>query len=128
MIYAGTAVLVVAALLAAATPPESQLLLAAALFLLGFGWNLGFVAGSAMLSGGVSLAERTRVQGIADALIWSTAAVASLGSGVLIASAGYTALGVLGAVSVVVPATVLTARRRLVRDRVEAPVFEPIGD
>ena len=30
------------------------------LFLLGFGWNLGFVAGSAMLSGGVSGGERTR--------------------------------------------------------------------
>ena len=37
-----------------------------------------------MLSGGVSLAERTRVQGLADALIWSTAAIASLGSGVVV--------------------------------------------
>jgi hypothetical protein len=82
-----------------------------ALFLLGFGWNLGFVAGSALLTAGVSLVERTRVQGFADGLIWSTAAIASLGSGVLIAAAGFAALGVLGAALVVIPAWVLTVRR-----------------
>jgi MFS family permease len=128
VIYAGTAILAAAALLSAATPPDSEPILAGALFLLGFGWNLGFVAGSTMLSGGVSLAERTRVQGLADALIWSTAAVASLGSGVLIASAGYTALGVLGAIIVVVPGAILTARRRRIADRVEPTAFEPVGD
>jgi MFS family permease len=128
VIYAGTVVLAASALLSAVAPPQSELILATALFLLGFGWNLGFVAGSALLSGGVSLAERTRVQGFADALIWSTAAVASLGSGVLIASAGYTALGLLGAVIVVVPAAILTFRRRAVADRVHPPPFEPVGD
>jgi predicted MFS family arabinose efflux permease len=128
VIYAGTVVLAASALLSAVAPPQSELILATALFLLGFGWNLGFVAGSALLSGGVSLAERTRVQGFADALIWSTAAVASLGSGVLIASAGYTALGLLGAVIVVVPAAILTFRRRAVTDRVHPPPFEPVGD
>ena len=82
-----------------------------ALFLLGFGWNLGYVAGSALLTSGVSVVERTRVQGVADALIWSTAALASLGSGVLVAAAGYATLGVLGAILVAVPAWVLTIRR-----------------
>jgi hypothetical protein len=38
-------------------------------------------------------------------------ALASLGSGVLLAAAGYAALGVLGAVLVVIPAGVLTLRR-----------------
>ena len=47
-----------------------------ALFLLGWGWNLGFVAGSAMLSQHLELHERTRVQGLADALIWSSSAAA----------------------------------------------------
>ena len=111
VIYAGTALLAVAGILAAVAPAEDDRLLLAALFLLGFGWNLGYVAGSAMLTGGVSVVERTRIQGLADGLVWSTSALASLGSGVLLAAAGYAALGVLGAVLLVIPAGVLTLRR-----------------
>jgi MFS family permease len=111
-ILLGTAVLVTAGALAALAPPEGGNLLLLALFLLGFGWNLGFVAGSAMLSGSLELAERARVQGLADALIWSTSAVASLGSGAIVAVAGYAGLSVLGAALVAIPIAVLLARRR----------------
>jgi hypothetical protein len=97
--------------LAAVAPAEDDSVLLVALFLLGFGWNLGYVAGSALLTSGVAIVERTRVQGVADALIWSTAAIASLGSGVLVAAEGYAALGILGAVLVAVPAWFLTVRR-----------------
>jgi MFS family permease len=111
VIYAGTAILAIAGILAAIAPIQDDRVLLAALFLLGFGWNLGFVSGSAMLTGGVSVVERTRIQGLADGLVWSTSALASLGSGVLLAAAGYAALGVLGAILVVIPAGVLTLRR-----------------
>jgi len=111
VIYGGLTVLAVAGVLAAIAPAEDDRLLLLALFLLGWGWNLGYVAGSALLTSGVSIVERTRVQGIADGLIWSTAALASLGSGVLVASAGYATLGVLGAILVVIPAWILTVRR-----------------
>lgn len=111
VIYCGMAVLAVSGVLAAIAPAEDDRLLLLALFLLGFGWNLGYVAGSALLTSGVSIVERTRVQGVADALIWSTAALASLGSGVLVASAGYATLGVLGAILVAIPAWFLTIRR-----------------
>jgi MFS family permease len=111
VIYGGTATLAIAGLLAAIAPAQDDRLLLVALFLLGFGWNLGYVAGSSMLTGGVSVVERTRIQGLADGLVWSTSALASLGSGVLLAAAGYAALGVLGAVLVVIPAGVLTLRR-----------------
>ena len=111
VIYAATATLAISGMLAAIAPAQDERLLLVALFLLGFGWNLGFVAGSAMLTGGISVVERTRIQGLADGLIWSTAALASLGSGVLLAAAGYAALGVLAAVLVVIPAGVLTLRR-----------------
>src|SRR6185369_5405666 len=77
-IFLGSAVLIGSSLLAALAPPESDRLLFVALFFLGFGWNLGFVAGSTLLSAGVSLAERARVQGVADAVIWSTSAFASV--------------------------------------------------
>jgi MFS family permease len=111
VIYGGMAILAISGVLAAVAPAEDDRLLLVALFLLGFGWNLGYVAGSALLTSGISIVERTRVQGVADALIWSTAAIASLGSGVLVEAAGYAALGVLGAVLVAVPAWVLTIRR-----------------
>ena len=111
-IFGGTGVLIGSALLAAFSPPEGGAFLLVALFLLGFGWNLGFVAGSSMLSAGLELAERTRVQGLADALIWSTSAAASLGSGVIVAFAGYTGLGLLGAGLVAIPIVVLASRRR----------------
>lgn len=111
VIVAGLLVSGGAAVLSALAPPDGGLLLALALFLLGFGWSLGFVAGSAMVSRGLTLRERTRLQGWTDALIWSSAAVASLGSGVLVAAAGFAALGLLGAALVIVPAWIVVARR-----------------
>jgi hypothetical protein len=66
---------------------------------------------AAIVFGAALGVERTRIQGLADGLVWSTSALASLGSGVLLAAAGYAALGVLGAILVVIPAGVLTLRR-----------------
>lgn len=111
IVLLGLAVLCFAALLSAVAPTEGGPFLLVALFLLGYGWNLGFVAGSALLTHGLApLAERTRLQGLTDSLIWSSAAAASLGSGVVVAAAGFTALGILGAAIVVVPAWLLIAR------------------
>jgi MFS family permease len=113
-IFLGTGVLVAASLLAAVAPPERDELLFAALFLLGWGWNLGFVAGSALLSASVALSERTRVQGIADAVIWTTSAVASLGSGAVVAAAGFSTLGLLGVALVLAPVWLLVNRRQAI--------------
>jgi MFS family permease len=113
-IFLGAAVLIGASLLAAIAPPESDSLLFVALFLLGFGWNLGFVAGSTLLSSGVSLAERARVQGAADAVIWSTSALASVGSSLVVAAAGYTTLGLLGVAIVAGPTMLLLSRRQAI--------------
>jgi len=110
-IFLGTGVLLAASMLAALAPPESDTLLFVALFLLGWGWNLGFVAGSALLSASVTRAERTRVQGVADAVIWTTSAVASLGSGAVVAAAGFSTLGFLGVAVVLAPVWLLLTRR-----------------
>jgi hypothetical protein len=63
---------------------------------------------------------------VTDALIWSTAAIASLGSGALVGAWGYAALGVLGAAIVAGAAAILLAHHRGVTERVPPPVFEPI--
>jgi MFS family permease len=114
VILAGLATVAAASILAAAAPPDGGVVLFLALFLLGYGWNLGYVAGSAMLTHGLSLAERTRLQGLTDGLIWSSAAVASIGSGFVLAYAGFAILGLMGAALVVVPMLLVVARRSAV--------------
>ncbi|MEO7117347.1 MAG: MFS transporter [Candidatus Limnocylindrales bacterium] len=126
MIYAGTVMLAVSGILSALAPPTGQVLLLIALFLLGWGWNLGFVAGSSMLTGGVSRVERARIEGIADALIWSTAAVASLGSGFLLAGFGFASLGIIGAVIVAVVGAVFLLGRGALGRPPQASPLDPI--
>jgi MFS family permease len=111
VILAGLALLAFSSLLAAIAPPEGGAILFIALFLLGYGWNLGYVAGSALLSHGLELGERTGLQGTTDSIIWSSAAAASLGSGIVVAAASYTALGLMGAALVVVPFWLFVIRR-----------------
>lgn len=113
IVTAGLLVVAFSAVLSAVAPPEGGPMLFIALFLLGYGWNLGFVAGSALLTHGLEVAERTRLQGLTDALIWSSSAAASIGSGVVVAVAGFTALGLLGAAFVVFPVWLVIARRRV---------------
>ena len=111
-IFLGSAVLAIASIMAALAPPDGGFVLFLALFLLGLGWSFGFVAGSAMLSENLEIHERTRIQGAADALIWSSAAAAALGSGLIMASAGYTALGILSVGALVIPVIVLRSHHR----------------
>jgi MFS family permease len=113
-IFLGAGVLAGASVMAALAPPTGGTVLLVALFLLGLGWSFGFVAGSSLLSEHLEIHERTRVQGVADALIWSAAAAASLGSGVVVAVAGYTALGILGAGLVFLPVVLIRADRRAI--------------
>jgi MFS family permease len=127
IIATGQAIILASAVLAALAPPNDQLVLLLALFLLGWGWNLGFVAGSSMLTGAVSAAERPRVQGVSDALIWSTSAIASIGSGLVVGAWGFATLGILGAVIVgAVGAVVLLGRGAVRPPGRPAPPLEPV--
>jgi MFS family permease len=100
MVLAGFAVLVTAGLIAAL--PIGGAILAVPLFLLGVGWNLGFVAGSSLLASEAPLGDRARLQGASDALVWATAAVASFSSGYVVATASYAVLAVAGAAVAIV--------------------------
>jgi MFS family permease len=127
IISAGLAMILASALLSAVAPPAEQLMLLFALFLLGWGWNLGFVAGSSMLTSAVATNERARVQGVSDALIWSTSAIASLGSGFVVGAWGFATLGMMGAVIVgVVGAVVLLGRGAVRRSLPPAAPLAPV--
>jgi MFS family permease len=129
IITCGLAIILASALLSAIAPPTEELGLFVALFLLGWGWNLGFVAGSSMLTGAVSSTERARVQGVSDSLIWSTSAIASLGSGFVLGAWGFATLGILGAVIVgVVGAVVLLGRGAAGRPATPATPLAPVVD
>jgi MFS family permease len=103
LLAAGVVTLVTACLLGAAAGDGSYPLTLAALLLLGIGWNLGFVGGSALLTESVLPADRVRVQGLGDALIWGFGAVASASSGWILQQVGFAALSLTGAALALVP-------------------------
>jgi len=95
MVLAGFSVLAAAGIIAAVNP-DGGAGLALPLFLLGVGWNLGFVAGSSLLASEAPLGDRARLQGASDALVWATAAAASFVSGYVVLATSYAALAVAG--------------------------------
>jgi MFS family permease len=107
--------LAVGAVVAALAPPTSEVLLSGALLLVGLGWSFGFVAGSALLTRGLSYAQRVRLQGSVDTIVWSASALASLSSGILVSAFGFAALCLLGVVLVLAP-MVLVAHQRAAMD------------
>lgn len=115
VILAGFIGLAAAGVLAALAPAESGTALAVPLFLLGLGWNLTFVAGSSLLTSDASLSDQARMQGGADSLIWSIAAVSSIVSGYVVELAGYVTLSLAGAGAAVLLAAVIAADRRAAR-------------
>lgn len=63
-----------------------------ALVLLGVGWNFLFLAGSTWVSQSFTGAERFTAQGLNDALVYGTQALASLAAGWLLFAVGWTTL------------------------------------
>ncbi len=104
-------VLLVAAGLVSSGAGGDTTQLALGLFVLGWGWNLGFVSGSALLTEAVPSEDRMRLQGFADSVVWASAAAAGLSSGVLLESVGFVTLCHIGALLALVPAAVLALRR-----------------
>ncbi len=87
----GLVLVAVAGIVAATAPTADVVLLTVALLLLGLGWSAAFVASSSLLASAGAL-----VQGRADAIGWAFAALASLGSGFMIASVGYATMCLVG--------------------------------
>jgi MFS family permease len=104
-IGAGAVLLIAGSLLAPVSLMTAWLALA--LFLVGLGWNLCYIAGSSLLSDALAPAERPRVQGVNELVVNLASAVGSLGSGVILAYAGFTALGVIGAALALIPLAAL---------------------
>lgn len=74
----------------------------AALVLLGIGWNFLFVGGTSLLPRGYNEAERFRVQGLNDVMVFGLQATAALSAGAVLSWVGWS-----GLVMVVVPLLIL---------------------
>ncbi|HYH33323.1 MAG TPA: MFS transporter [Pseudonocardia sp.] len=90
------AVLTGSALLAALAA-GSPAVLGLALVLLGAGWNLGLVAGSTLLTGGVPASERPRREGWGEVAMGMAAAGGGAASGAVVSGGGYALLAAGGA-------------------------------
>lgn len=98
VLAAGALTLVAAGLLAALAPEDSVVVLAVALILLGLGWNLGLVAGTALVTDAVPLVSRARTQGRVDLAVALAGATGGIGSGFVVAQADFVGLSLAGGV------------------------------
>ncbi len=103
MIAFGGLVMVLSALLGAGTGDARPTLMTLAMFLLGVGWNFGFVAASAVLQENLALRDGLRLQGIADSVTWASGGIAALASGFIMAAWSFQALALLGAGLALIP-------------------------
>jgi MFS family permease len=112
-VVSGTTLLA-AGLVAGFAPDDSVLLLALALALLGLGWNVGLVSGTAIITDAVPLATRARTQGRVDVSLAVAGAGGGLMSGVVVDLASYSTLSFGGGLLAlaIVPAIVAGARPR----------------
>jgi MFS family permease len=97
----GGLVLVDAVVLAGLAPGSESGLIMLGLFLNGVGWNLAFVAGSALLTDALTPAERTSIQGMADLIMGLMGALGSAAGGLVLGVWGFSTLNALGALVVV---------------------------
>ncbi|MDN5916564.1 MAG: MFS transporter [Pseudonocardia sp.] len=107
--------LLLAGIVAALAPADSLGLLIVALALLGLGWNLGLISGTALLVDATVPANRARVQGTVDVLIALGGAGGGAVSGVVVAGAGYATLSLAGGFLALLLVPVLLRARRAVQ-------------
>ncbi len=96
MAIASSITFVLAALIAATAPPQSMALLIIALALLGLGWNMGIISGTATIVDSTVPSNRAKIQGSIDVFVSLGGATAGLVSGFIVAQSSYAALSLLG--------------------------------
>jgi MFS family permease len=81
---------------AATAPEDSVILLTLALALLGLGWNLGLVSGTAMITDNAPTHTRAKTQGTIDVSVALAGAGGGLASGIIMDATSYATLSIIG--------------------------------
>ncbi|MCM2389004.1 MFS transporter [Streptomyces albipurpureus] len=98
----GTLTMFCAALVAALSPGHSTFGMSLALILLGIGWNMGFVSGTALVADALPPATRAATQGTIDVGLAVAAAGGGMASGLIFAGGGYELLALSGGILILV--------------------------
>ncbi|MGK0531679.1 MFS transporter [Bacillus sp. 'calajunan'] len=98
MSIAGGVILLAAGVIAAIAPSDSLILLIVALSLLGLGWNLGLISGTAQIVDATIPSTRAKTQGKIDVFIALAGASGGAMSGMVVANSSYAALSLAGGV------------------------------
>ena len=96
MVVAAAVTLLMAGVTAASAPADSLPLLVLALVLLGLGWNMGLISGTALVVDSTTLDNRARVQGLVDVGVALAGAGGGAASGLVKASTSYATLSLVG--------------------------------
>lgn len=89
-------ILLSAGIIAAFSPGESIVLMVLALSLLGLGWNIGLISGTAMIIDSTSIHTRAKTQGKVDFLVSLSGATGGVMSGGIVAGSSYFILSISG--------------------------------
>jgi MFS family permease len=105
--------LLAAGIVAATAPEDSVVLLTVALALLGLGWNLGLVSGTAMITDAAPAATRAKTQGAVDVSVALAGAGGGIASGMIMSATSYSMLSIIGGVLAlaVIPFVAASARQ-----------------
>lgn len=103
MIMVAVGVLLFSAFITMSAPTANTIILVVGLFLLGAGWNFGFVAASTELQVGLPVADRLKIQGIADSITWISGGLGAAISGVIVGVSSYFVLAAIGALFTLAP-------------------------
>lgn len=113
VLVGGAVLLVAAGLVAAPAASTDPVLLSVGLVALGLGWSAALVAGSALLTDAVPLADRARVQGLSDVTMNVAGACGGVLAGVVVAVGDFGALGLsVAAIAAVLLVGVVAGGRR----------------
>jgi MFS family permease len=96
VVVAAGVTLLASGIVAATAPGGSMALLTLALVLLGLGWNLGLISGTALVVDGTSLVTRARTQGSLDVLVALAGAGGGALSGWVVAGTDFATLALAG--------------------------------
>jgi len=110
-----------------AGPSTGVWALTGALFALGLGWNLAYVAGSAMLSDQLAPGERSKMQGLNDLVMNVASGASQIASGLLAAQSGYAAVCAAAAGAALVPLGAALWWRRRRQDGPLSPAVRAAG-
>ena len=113
MVWVASFTLVLAGVVAAFAPGHSIGWLLVALILLGMGWNLGLLTGTAIVVDATTPSKSAKTQGSADVLVALSGAAGGGLSGLVVANASYQYLSLIGGVFalLLIPIILITSKR-----------------